>query len=580
MFFQLMSCQDDLDLTPVDQFAAENVWDNASTIRVYINNIYTGVPHGYGNIMLSTLSDEATYNLDLAIARITRSEVTPSDLLYFDLRVANFGNGYRLKCMNMERVYTFIRSANLFFDNIASSTVDVPTKNIFKGEVFFLRAFMYHNLMSAYGGVPIITKAYSLNEDYEVHRNTYEECVKFVAAQCDSAALYLPTHQSGGDDVVRATKGAALALKARTLLYAASDLYNNEAAWAGGANKELVGFVGGNRRDRWLVAKNAAKAVIDLGVYTLYKPQPANTDEAIKNYTDVFLLNQTSEDIFIRRFTPNLADGYEYAPGRWNIPSGYRGSGATQPIGQLVDDYEFTDGTAFSWSDSIHAANPYVNRDPRFYGTIFYEGAPWRTRPPQYIAQDPLGKIQVGTWQTSATGTKAGIDRGITGYYLRKFMDPTVEDPQNTTQAIPWRFIRYAEVILNYVEACIELGEESEALTWLNKIRTRAMMPPITSSGEALRQDYRHERRIELAFEDHRYFDIRRWMIADKVYVNPEITQPVYLWNGTSTNILPTYSVLFETGNFRRSWHPKSYFLPISIDEMNRNSKLVQNPLY
>ncbi|MCK9413427.1 MAG: RagB/SusD family nutrient uptake outer membrane protein [Prolixibacteraceae bacterium] len=580
MLMQLQSCKNDLNLTPVDQFAAENVWNNASTIRVYINNIYTGVPHGYGNIMLSTVSDESVWFADATISRITRSEITPSDLLYFDLRVGNYGNGYRLKTMNMERVYTFIRYANLFFSNIDNSAVDVPTKNIFKGEVFFLRAFMYHNLVATYGGVPIITKVYGLNDDYAAPRNTYAECIKFISDQCDSAAFYLPLKQVGGDNIVRATKGAAMALKSRTLLYAASDLYNNEAAWAGGVNKELVGYVGGNRTERWTAAKNAAKAVIDLGVYSLYKPTPASTDEAIKNYSDIFLLNETTEDIFIRRFTSNLYDGYEYAPGRWNLPAGYRGNGAAQVIGQLVDDYEFTDGTAFSWSNPIHAANPYVKRDPRLYSSIFYEGASWRARPPQYMPKDPIGKIQLGVWQTSKTGVTKGIDNGLTGYYMRKFMDPTVEDPQNTTQAIPWRFIRYAEVILNYAEACIELGEETEALTWLNKIRTRSKMPLITTTGSALRQSCRHERRIELAFEDHRYFDIRRWMIADQVYVNPEITKPVYKWNGTSTDVSPTYGISYETGTFRRLWLPKSYFLPFALDEMNRNNKLVQNPLY
>jgi hypothetical protein len=576
----MQSCtKDSLNLTPIDQFSSENVWNNASTLRVYVNNIYTGVPHGFGNVMLSTLSDESLTG-ESNVVRITRSEITPSDLLFFDLRVGNYGNGYRLKTMNMERVYVFIRAANLFFDNIEKSSVDIPTKNIFKGEVFFLRAFMYHNLVSTYGGVPIITKAYGLNEDFTAARNTYEQCIKFIVDQCDSAALYLPLHQASGDDVVRATKGAAMALKSRTLLYAASDLFNNEAAWAGGVHKELVGYVGGDRQARWTAAKNAAKAVIDLGVYQLYKPNPSSTAEATKNYSDLFLSDVTSEDIFMRKFTSNLNDGYEYAPGKTNLPPGYRGSGVNQPIGQLADDYEFTDGSSFSWSNPSNAANPYVNRDPRFYATIFYEGAQWRARPPQYIAVDPLGKIQLGVWQTSATAIRNGLDIGRTGYYLRKFMDPNVDDPQNVTQAIPWRFIRYAEVILNYVEACIALNEEGEALIWLNKIRSRAMMPPINASGADLVNKYQHERRIELAFEDLRYFDVRRWMIASQVYVNPEIVKPIYKWNGTSTDVLPTYIISYDAGSLSRLWLDKSYFLPFSIDELNKNNKLIQNPLY
>jgi hypothetical protein len=156
---------------------------------------------------------------------------------------------------------------------------------------------------------------------------------------------------------------------------------------------------------------------------------------------------------------------------------------------------------------------------------------------------------------------------------------------------VPWPFIRYTEIVLNYVEACIELGEEAEAKAWLNKIRYRAGMPEITDTGDDLRERYRNERRVELAFEEHRYHDARRWMIAPQtlgrgiksIHVEAEVKPgqtALSPYRHDKSVYDYTYTVEDNTSNETRTWNDKMYFRPIVRDEVNRNAKLVQNPGY
>lgn len=593
-FFLLqgISCSKNiLNVTPKDQFSDATVWNDPNLIETYVNNIYGGIPHGFSDIMMSSLCDESMYNADFGTSNVTKSLISPSDLSIFD---ANYWTSMRTKLVNWANVYKYVRACNLFFEKIGKANVTDPAlKSRLTGEVHFLRAYLYFDLVSMYGGVPIITKAYTLTDSFDVARNSFADCVSFITQECDSAAALLPVQETGSNDG-RATKGAALALKARILLYAASDLYNSNASWAPGyAHPELVGYVGGDRTARWQAAKDAAKAVMDLGVYQLYKPDPASASEATQNYSDIFLQMHTSEDIFVRYFTTKVDENWDgYNPGLYNQPNGYHCWGSNCPTGQMVDAYEMSDGSKFDWSNPAEAADPYSNRDPRFYSSILYNGEQWRQRPADVQPRDPKGIIQTGFWEKWNSATNSvdlipGLDTRkspiedwngtYTGYYMKKFMDPTV-DAQFTKQVQPWRYIRYTEIVLDYVEACIELGQDAEAKTYLNMIRQRAFMPPITSSGLQLLDDYREERRVELAFEDQRYFDVRRWMLADSAYADAKGIQIIYPLNPdhtTSANPIYTVTVVQQ-----RAWNPRFYFLPIQLDEMNRNSKLIQNPLY
>lgn len=597
------SCKKDfLNQTPKDKFSDETVWKDPALIQSFVNNIYMGIPHGFSCIMLSSLVDESVYNAQFGEQNAVKSLITPGDLSVFD---AGYWVGNRERYMNWTNEYKYIRAANIFFSKIGTAPIeDAATKDKLKGEVYFLRAHLYQNLVSIYGGVPLIKTAYGLTDDFNAARDTYENCINYIVGQCDSAAALLPLEQTGVN-LGRPTKGAALALKARVLLYAASDFYNNNGAWAGGyANKELIGYVGGDRTARWTAAKNAAKAVMDLGAYTLYKesatlPSPA---EASKNYSDLFLLRSTSEDIWLKYFTSTTnEDWHGYNPGLYNTPNGWHGWGSNCPTGQMVDAYEMLDGTKFDWNNPVHKAAPYTNRDPRLYATINYDGAKFRPRNDNAaISRDAVGIIQTGYYKKPDNTYVAGLDTRdsplenwngtYTNYYLRKFVDLTLE-AQFVKQDLPWRYIRFTEVVLNYVEACIGLGQDAEAKTWLNKIRRRAGMPDITETGTALRDRYRNERRIELAFEDHRFFDVRRWMIPEQAYVDATAVEIVYPADANGNPTAPASynptgfpSIRFPGENVKlaqqRAWLPRFYFIPIKTDEMNRNNKLVQNPYY
>jgi len=259
----------------------------------------------------------------------------------------------------------------------------------------------------------------------------------------------------------------------------------------------------------------------------------------------------------------------------------------------------------FDWTNAVQAAAPYENRDPRFYASILYDGVPWKPRTTDAAGTDPYGEIQFGTYEVGTAGTAStyfGLDtrnssienwNGTrTGYSIRKFTndDMSLVD-MNQRQQVPSIQIRYTEVVFNYIEALLELGDEPTAKEWLNKIRFRAGMPAIDETGPALIAHYQNERNIEMLFEEQRFYDTRRWMIApqtqgQKVQVmivtgklKPGKTVTVYRYS--KDNYDYTYKVQnIEAGVENRSWDDKLYFPPIKLDEMNKNNKLVQNPGY
>lgn len=587
-----ISCREDsLDLSPVDAVTDNAVFNStdAGLMEAFVNNIYMGIPDGYTWGMISSITDESHMNAGswAGMTSIMLSQLTPSNLSAFA------GGGYYGR-YSWANAYKNIRSANLFLSKVDASPADVDIKNELKGEIFFLRAYYYHLLVALHGGVPIINKAYALTDSFSIERSTYAECIQFISNDCDSAVKYLPVTPG---KLGRASQGAALALKSRVLLYAASDLYNTPSIWGSYAHPELVSYTttsASDRQARWQKAIDAAKAVMDLNQYSLYKPDPASAAEAADNYYGLSISASSPEDIFVRYYTANITGSWTtVAPHTFHNPNGYHGWGTEAPTQQMVDEYEMIDGTTFSWTNPSQAAAPYQNRDPRFYATVLYDGARWRARPSD-VSGDPIGAIQAGHYYYNATTIKDGLDTGgnnggvdtwnagWTGYYLKKGVDINVEPKQGAArQTVPWRFIRYTEVLLNYAEACIGLGQESEALTYINMIRKRAFMPAIATSGTDLVKSLQHERKIELAFEELRYFDIRRWMICESAYAD---VQGIRIMYGSPTSFSTTYGTGTPTYTVEvvddRAWDPKSYFLPISRDEINKNYKLIQNPGY
>ncbi len=579
IFFILTnSCQDYLDRKPLDKFSDAAVWEDLYLMETFVNGIYYNIYHGFdGKIGMQTFSDEAVRTADRGASNVARSLVTPTDM-------HAYGQRGQVK-LRWDRLYSNVRRCNLFLSKVDENTYDDESfKNRLKGEVLFLRGYINHQLAKQYGGVIKIDRAYNLDDDFLAHRNSFSEIIDFIVNDLDAAAELLPLEHTG-DNVGRATKGAALAIKARVLLYAASDLFNDQSWAQGYSNPELIGFTDGNREARWRAAKNAAKAVMDLGVYDLHKKDPAENADIVENLTEIFLLKQTSEDIFVRFFNFESWEGSEtYHPGLHHMSGGYHAHGSNNPVGQMVDAFEMIDGTKFDWNNPTHKAAPYENRDPRFYSSILFDGVKWRERTEDAVSIDPIGIIQTGFYEQPDGSFRGGLDtrqsvledwNGTqTGYYQRKYIDPSVPfNLAQVTQECPWRYVRFTEILLSYAEACNELGEDEEARRVINMIRNRAGMPPINSDGSQLKEDIRHERNVELMFEGQRYWDIRRWMIAPDVMVNATGIYIKHFLNGETE-----YEVLPNVKN--RAWLNRSYFMPIELNEMNKNDKLIQNPLY
>jgi hypothetical protein len=429
----------------------------------------------------------------------------------------------------------------------------------------------------------------------------------------------------------RATPLAAMALKSRILLYAASDLHDMPTAKANSpllnsfTNPELLGYTSGDRTARWQLARDAAKDVMDNSEgYKLDLTAPVSPEEGKQNYMSIAMgggskapgMDATAEkEIILGRYnTPNQDDWGGPYLGLFNGPNGYHNWAGNTPLGLLVDDYEMMDGTKFDWSNPVHKADPYANRDPRFYASILYDGAKWKPRDKISGNVDPANEIQVGQYDLMQGGTKVtfnGLDTrsssiedwngSRSGYYMRKFVDP---DPaivdNNTRQYVPWPFFRYTEAVFNYIEASIELGDDDVARDWLNKIRFRSGMPAIDASvtGTALRDVYRHEKRIEMTYEEQRYHDARRWMIAPQTLGRDlEFINVTGKFKSGQSQDAPyhhdptvytyTYTPFTDIAHENRTWDDKMYFRPIVTAELNRNfnveadeSYLVQNPGY
>jgi starch-binding outer membrane protein, SusD/RagB family len=583
----MTSCnKDSLNLEPLTAYSDVAVWSDPILAETFINGIYFKMEHPNGDNKYGTPNycDELNRRNGGAQNNFNNCIITPDQM------------NWRDELPSWDNLYIIIRSCNKFIENApqlpddGTLTDGVTKVNRMIGEAHFLRAWFYMRLTSLYGSVPIVDKAYQLDDDFLIPRNTYKECVDFMVADCDFAAGILPL-QNSADRFARATKGAALALKSRILIYAASDLHNTNV-FPGYSNPELIGYTDGDRAARFQAAKDAAKAVMDLNLYSLFRPDPAPTDSVSQNFVDLFNSKDCEEDIMVRYATPTSYD-VNYSWMNLSGPNGYHGRGSNAPTDNLARDYERKDGTKFDWNNPVHAAEPYKYRDPRFYATIFYEGAKWRTRASGEYPFDPVGVIQVGMWEKwnaetnsivnvwgldTRNGPNSPFEGGYTGYYIRKYFDPAV-DAQFFVPDIGWRYFRYAEILLNYAEACIGLGQDDEAKTYINMIRKRAGMPDFTETGIALRDRYRNERRIELAVEEHRFYDIRRWLIGPQSYVAAYKVNVVYPMDPV-THVTATVPTITPAVHVSYAWIDKAYFLPILRTEMNKNSKLIQNPGY
>ena len=584
----IAGCDNALDLDPRDELSSDAVWQDPALAQAYLNEVYNATGLGYGDPMPTPgVTDEAvnTHGHDGTV--IVTSTLTPDDRGIWDSPGWRPTSEAPYAPYAWPIVYARVRDLNIFLQNVeGNDAMPAAQREVLLGEAYFLRAYFYHNLMKLYGGVPLIDAPFELGDDlsqYQVPRGSFEETVNFIVSDLDNAAsrLAIDARRPG-----TATRGAALALKSRVLLYAASDLYNRNPS-----GMAETGYTGGDQQARWRAAKDAARAVMDLGAYSLESAPSA------LEYHDLIVWGGGSGLIWARFFNgdgPQLTCcGPQHNHSQFVSPNGYNSWSGDTPAQNHVDAYEMADGSEFSWDNPEHAANPYKNRDPRFDANVLYNGREWRPRPAGVNTLDPRGVIQTGWFEVPGQAElRPGLDtregpiqnwNGTrTGYNLAKFVDRNINP--DTEQAFnPWIHIRYAEILLNYAEASEALGETGDALFALNQVRTRVGMPEVMGGdSRTVMERIQRERQIELAFEGHRYFDVRRTMTAPETYTDGLGMRVVGRLDPNGELLVQNrYRYEYEIITVQqRGWDDKNYFLPIARDELNRNPNLVQNPGY
>jgi starch-binding outer membrane protein, SusD/RagB family len=534
----IFSCQKDvLERIPLSSYSDAVVWNDPALVDAYISRIYRRFPTGWN--ILANLSDENTRRNNVAYDNINMGNLTPSNFIahanYWSGTHASGGGGF-----TAAGYWDPISSINIFFENIESADFDQDLKNRMIGEMKFLRAYGFFRLASFYGGVPLITRTFQLEDDFYVARNTYEEVMSFVLSELEEAidllSLDYPANQKG-----RITKGTAMAAKARALLYMASPLNNPQ--------NDLV---------KWQRAADATKAVIDLGIYDLY-PDYGDSYKAYEIYHP--------EIIWARLY--NNTEFVEMRVELSHMPPGYYGYAHTHPLQNMVDSYERTNGLLPEDDPDYDPYNgQWENRDPRFYASILYDGAMYQGREVECFIPGGLDSYQgpIEAWNATTTG-----------YYVRKFADENIIVPRGPNVGnSPWPHFRYNAVLLDYAECMFMLGDEEAAREYINKIRSRPSvnMPPVTESGEDLWERYVNERKVELYMESHRFFDVRRWKIAEDVL-------SVNAWKVEVFIDVDTREKTYVYKEFQsRHFPPHYYYLPIPQTEIERNPALVQNPGY
>ncbi|MVN91246.1 RagB/SusD family nutrient uptake outer membrane protein [Mucilaginibacter aquatilis] len=598
-----VSCQKYLDVVPAEYSSADDVYNNINLTEQALARMYNALPDEM-TAYYTACTDETYHHWFDNGEAINAYKYNLGSWSTNDNPLGNWSGRYQ-----------DIRRANIFIDRI--DNVPIPLnrasyyeiwKPRYKAEARFLRAMFYFELFKRYGAVPILTSAKDVNpdnlEDTQVSRNSVDEVVGFITSECDAIADALPPTQEAAQ-TGRITKGAALSLKARTLLYNASPLFNGNPLYSNIRNKDGKAlFSAVYDREKWKKAADAAKAVIDLGTYSLYSPYPNNP---VQNYAAQFYTRDYTETILPRIM------GNSVTVDANQLPNGapFKGSGKYTPLQQFIDTYEMKNGYPITaqgsgynntgtWSGQLwdglkfqnvtNISNMYKDRDPRFYASIFFQYTVWRfdaMKRPVRLAWFGSGNGQTDGWATGKSGTNP------LGYNVRKFLSPDYDRNANTgTGTRNFPLFRLAEVYLNYAEAMNEYLEapDQSVYQYINMVRARVSMPalPILADDQTkngMRKRIQNERRVELAFESHRFWDVRRWLIAktvDKGEVHTLNARPSAAeLAATGLNVTSEAAgvavfykpVVIQTRNFE----DKHYLMPIPQTEIDKDPNLVQN---
>ncbi len=546
LMWALISCSDDiLNISPKDRVAEDAVWTDENLINAYHTELYNCIQHGFKIHMQSKATDEAycsiTFDIGLfPIGAITADNITSVENTHWTGggNIYYWGTGWQ-----------YIRKINIFLEKMQTTQIEMANKERLVAEAKFLRAYIYFEFIKRFGGVPIVDKSYELGDLATFTRSSFDDCVQFIEKDLTEASPDLPEKYAASDaNFGRATQDVCQALRSRLYLYVASPLWNSS-----------------NDLQKWQKAADAAEAL--LTKYSLYP-----------DYTKLF--NQVSgtansELIWARTFS---STNYNGLPGdqlgrRYGAYGGWWASNG--PSQNLVDDYDMTNGEPpFIWVDGVKTDNPasgynpqhpYKNRDPRLEQTVIHDSSVYHgDLHEMWIASDG------NSWGYDSY--KQSGDNPRSDYILRKFM-PGIETPISRQEhyTMPWPIFRLGEIFLNYAEAKFELGDEPTCREYISKIRARVGMPeiPATVTGEALRARLYNERRVEMAFEEQRFWDLRRWKIASDVENRPIYGMQIIKDVDTDVKTYTPVKLLVRT------FLDKMYLLPIATDEIRKNNNTI-----
>lgn len=524
--FTFMSCEDDfLETTPTDRISDIIVWNDEESVKLYVNGFYPYLDR-YSQFGSDQFNGNLTEGLTETLkygSYVPGARAGDSNFYVFDPeRMSPTGNLLDVWTSTYER----IRRINEFLVGLKEhSQLDEETNEEYEGQARFFRAFLYFQLAKRHGGVILYT---DMNLEKDKARSTEEETWDLISEDLNFAASVLP-EDWGGAETGRVTKGAAYAFKSRAMLYA----------------------------ERWQAAEDAADEVLGLQ-YSLTD----SYEEAWKG--------SNSESILEYNYLltgPNHSFDKNYAT--FGEIDNQGGSGT--PTQEMVESYEKQDGTEVDWSPwHVEGGSterpPYEELDPRFEATIIYPGDEWKGNIMENSVNGTYGRYMAYREDTYAQG------RTTTGYYLKKFRDESLEDLTAYSSTHPWVEIRLAEVYLNRAEASFRLGNHSQSLSDLNILRGRIGLPSLSGlSGEDLFDAIRHERKIELAYEGHLYWDMRRWELAHVEYNNYRVHGMKIIAVGDDF----IYEVV-DADLQDRVFLEKTYVLPVPYDELANNSDIEQ----
>ena len=566
-----ISCTDGYEPEPVEKFTLDIVFSRTDSAGLkatgFLNNIYSHLENGHNRVggdYLDAASDDAISidNSDPEVYKLVMGRYTASTRIGSDMKWGDYYKG--------------IRKANIFINHIDVVPFNITYKNA-KGEVHplnvtlkaearFLRAYFYFELVKRYGGVPLMgDEVHVLGDDMELPRNTFAQCIEYIVSELDAIKDDLRTNpmEDAANYGHAPTRETCLAMKTRVLLYAASPLFNESPLEAG---NELVGYASYDR-ERWNIAAQAAKEFIDE-----YGPEGKNTYGLTADFRNVFLefydVANNPEVIFCRLQGENK--NIETSNGPLGFTGNMLGNGRTNPTQNLVDAFPMKDGKfpEESQYSTDTQEGPYANRDPRLEYTVLHHGSLWLSR---YLDTSQNG---VNNPTNSAKYTK-------TSYYMRKFMGAFEEKGEYANCKHFWVMFRYAEILLNYAEAKNEYlpSPSPDVYDAIRALRKRAGIEP--GEGEKygleemtqaeMRKVIQNERRIEMAFEEQRYWDIRRWKLAEEIFKQPLKGLSVVKSVGGNVN----YN---EVNVLQATFDAKRYLYPIPYSEVIKNDNMIQNP--